>query len=831
MDLQTVTEKTPWHVPPHVTLERNDLVILLAPDLPNWIATDGRGARILSWLDGRVSLQEVAARYARDTGSDAARAWLHVDRLVREAGRRGFAAPEPFPTTSYPGRERYLEPRLRELWVHTNNSCNLTCEHCLVSSGPDGEAGMPGERLEALIDEAAALEVERFYFTGGEPFVRRDMFDLVERVTRRHGRDLHLLTNGMLLRDAGLRRLREQDPDRLHFQVSLDGAEEAVNDALRGRGTHARVLQGIRALVAAGFPPTVSTVVTRDNAAAMPAMVRLLKDLGARGWHLIWIHRKGRWAEPNGAFLPPPILHARLREAIEEAERLGLPIDNVEAFRHRVNGAPGTRVDLSNAGVESLCVYADGRVFPSAATVQYDALALGRWNGGNLAGLLHDAPLARRLRSLTVAEKPICNTCRFKFLCGGGDLEHAYSFGRDRDGDGGAAAFDTLDPYCELYQGLITDRMFELAARGRAAHRAETGYGAPVIYHAMGEGNLACAPGGDLRAYAPVRTTHSNCVVPVGLEVPRSLVQSFYARAAETPQAALCCPVDYDAADTAHIPRAVLDRFYGCGGPMSDAGVRQGETVVDLGCGAGIDVFIAARKVGPGGRAIGVDMTDPMLGVAEQSRGEVASALGYDVVEFRKGFLEEVPVEDRTADLVTSNCVINLSPDKRRVFAEMWRILKDHGRIVVSDIVADRPLPPHLRVNVHLWGECVSGALSEADFFAELERAGFYGLATLRKSPWREVEGFQFFSVTVRGYKFHKTAGCVFLGHRAIYLGPYASVTDEEGHLFPRGQAIEVCTDTLSKLSHDPYRGSFALLEPGARLPGVVASGCGPGCC
>jgi hypothetical protein len=175
--------------------------------------------------------------------------------------------------------------------------------------------------------------------------------------------------------------------------------------------------------------------------------------------------------------------------------------------------------------------------------------------------------------------------------------------------------------------------------------------------------------------------------------------------------------------------------------------------------------------------------------------------------------------------------VINLSPDKKKVFREMWRILKDHGRMVVSDIVAERALPPHLKVNVHLWGECISGALSEDEFLAELEKAGFYGLAVLKKQFWKEIEGYNFYSLTVRGYKFHKTAGCVFLGHRAIYLGPYASVMDEEGHLFARGQALEVCTDTLAKLSHDPYQGSFLLLAPGVAAPESVAVSCGPGCC
>ncbi|HYU41331.1 MAG TPA: methyltransferase domain-containing protein, partial [Vicinamibacteria bacterium] len=328
-------------------------------------------------------------------------------------------------------------------------------------------------------------------------------------------------------------------------------------------------------------------------------------------------------------------------------------------------------------------------------------------------------------------------------------------------------------------------RLFALALEGRAAHRADTGFNAPVIYHAMGEGNLACAPGGDLEAYAPVRTSHSNCVLPLSLDRPRALVQDFYGRAAEQPQAGLCCPVSYDREDIAHIPQDVIDRFSGCGGPLSLAGVQPGETVVDLGSGAGIDVFIAARKVGPTGRAIGVDMTDPMLGVAGQNKEKVGQALGYDVVDFRKGYLEDVPVEDASVDLVTSNCVINLSPDKPRVLREMWRVLRDHGRIVVSDIVADGLLPPGLKVNVHLWGECISGALPEDEFVAELEKAGFYGVALLKKEFWKELEGHNFFSVTVRGYKFQKKAGCVFLGHRAVYLGPYVSVGDEEGHLFP----------------------------------------------
>jgi ubiquinone/menaquinone biosynthesis C-methylase UbiE len=145
-----------------------------------------------------------------------------------------------------------------------------------------------------------------------------------------------------------------------------------------------------------------------------------------------------------------------------------------------------------------------------------------------------------------------------------------------------------------------------------------------------------------------------------------------------------------DAEDLAHIPPEVVERFYGCGSPVSAAAPQMGETLVDLGSGAGIDCFIASRRVGREGRVFGIDMTDEMLSIAHECQPKVAAALGYDNVEFCRGLLERVPLDDGTADIVTSNCVINLSPDKRSVFHEIWRVLKDHGRAVLADIVADR---------------------------------------------------------------------------------------------------------------------------------------------
>lgn len=315
----------------------------------------------------------------------------------------------------------------------------------------------------------------------------------------------------------------------------------------------------------------------------------------------------------------------------------------------------------------------------------------------------------------------------------------------------------------------------------------------------------------------------------------RRVVSDFYRQAAQSPQAELCCAEGYPKEEISHIPQEVLEIAYGCGSPVNLAGIQPGEVMVDLGSGGGIDCFTAAKKVGSSGRVVGVDMTDSMLEKADHARLKVAENLGYDVVEFKKGYLEEIPLPDQFADLVTSNCVINLSPDKKQVFVEIERILKDFGRIVISDTVSEKPLPQEIRAHPRLWGECVAGALTEQEYLDHLETAGFYGLSVMKKSFWREVAGYRIYSITFRGYKFAKKSGCAYIGQKAIYLGPMRAVTDEEGHCFPRNQAVEVCTDTAAKLQHPPYAGFFVItagdsaqkIDPAP----VDATHCSPGAC
>lgn len=211
----------------------------------------------------------------------------------------------------------------------------------------------------------------------------------------------------------------------------------------------------------------------------------------------------------------------------------------------------------------------------------------------------------------------------------------------------------------------------------------------------------------------------------------RDKVSEFYAGAIAKPGSGCGCGATavpkgvaaqvagYDAAALAELPPDAVANSFGCGNPLAFAELRAGDVVLDLGSGAGIDILLAAKHVGPSGRAIGVDMTDDMIARANEN----IAAAGLSNVEVRKGIIEELPVEDGSVDWVISNCVINLSPEKDRVFAEIARVLKPGGRVRISDIVA-QSLPEAARTSEALYGSCIAGAISEADYVAGLKAAG-----------------------------------------------------------------------------------------------------------
>ena len=189
-----------------------------------------------------------------------------------------------------------------------------------------------------------------------------------------------------------------------------------------------------------------------------------------------------------------------------------------------------------------------------------------------------------------------------------------------------------------------------------------------------------------------------------------------------------CCSTDsnlYPADLLATLPEGEASVSYGCGDPITLASLQPGQTVLDLGSGAGLDCFFAARKVGETGKVIGVDMTPEMIERARSS----AKRMNIQNVEFRQGYIEEMPVESESVDVIISNCVINLSPDKSKVFGEAFRVLKPGGKLAVSDIVTDGPLPDSIKQSLSAWAGCVAGAVDAKDYISMMQAVGFTNIS------------------------------------------------------------------------------------------------------
>ncbi|MFQ5895796.1 MAG: arsenite methyltransferase [Nitrospinota bacterium] len=224
----------------------------------------------------------------------------------------------------------------------------------------------------------------------------------------------------------------------------------------------------------------------------------------------------------------------------------------------------------------------------------------------------------------------------------------------------------------------------------------------------------------------------------------REMVKEGYARVAEKSSSCCCGPpphaaelsrkLGYTDEELQAVPEGA-NLGVGCGNPTALASLRPGEVVVDLGSGAGMDVFLAARQVGPAGRVIGVDMTDEML---EKARKHAEEG-GFENVEFRKGQIEDLPLDSESADVIISNCVINLSPEKDRVFREAYRVLRPGGRLMVSDLVLERPLPPEVLDNIEAYLGCVGGAALRAKYLEMVEGAGFRDVKVIQEGKFADA--------------------------------------------------------------------------------------------
>jgi MoaA/NifB/PqqE/SkfB family radical SAM enzyme/SAM-dependent methyltransferase len=777
-------------------LEHAGVAVYVDPLAPDWFVPSSRIDSLLQIAGGYDTSSAAVAEYCRRFQADPGQVAGELARVQYLCGRDDYLP--------YQGRAHHLQlGAMKEVWFHLTDTCNLSCRHCLFGASPGKTASLDRGLLHRAIDQAASLGSHLFYFTGGEPFVYPDFCQVIKYVLDLHpAHHVVVLTNGLLVQ-THLAALIGLDTSRLHLQVSLDGLE-SEHDFLRGRGSYRKLRENMEAVTGAGLAVTLSIAVNATNVDLLEEIAREARQMGATGLHFMYHFVRGKGTDEQ--FVDPERIAVQVVKAARLCRSLQLQVDNLEALKAQVFAVPGTRFDLTNMGWESLAVGPDGKIYPSPALIGIQDLVCGSLEQG-LAQVWQQSPTLATIRSTSLVDVKGWQQRPLSLITGGGDPDHSWVRGNTLVGN---------DPYLDLYEQLVLQLIVEQASQypDRGLFRLR-----------MGDVRHDC-PDTDNGSDGAVSLTHCNCVVSLAETDGHSSVREFYGAAAQQANEEIVNPFGPDSGATAFIPESSTRKSYGCGSPVKDAAPQPGETVVDLGSGSGVECFLAAAEVGPQGRVFGIDMTDDMLELARNSCREVVRTLGYENVEFRKGFLEDIPLEDASADVVISNCVINLSPDKRRTYLEILRVLKPGGRLVVSDVVTDELVPAAIKNNTKYRGECLGGAMRQDDLIAMLEDCGFGSVYLHKRFPYREVAGSSFYSLTYEAGKEEPVTGRQV---RAVYRGPLPFLVTEGGLQLERGRIMQLPAPVAQSLGEQLFilddRGAVVNVEQEPCCCGIAPEG------
>jgi len=636
---------------------------------------------------------------------------------------------------------------LQEFWIHLTNRCNLTCTHCLFSSSPHEKDTLCFENIAPTIEEVYKLGCRLFVLSGGEPLVHLEISRIIDFILSYENAEVVILTNGLLLEKVFT--CKEFPKERLHFQISLDGLPHE-HDAIRGSGSFEKLKHNIEWLQTQKYPFSLSLCLHPLNVQSLDELLALVASLGAMHLHFLWYFARGRAHKEDT--LSCDILFNALIHAYEKAQILGIVIDNFEALKTQIFAPKGTVHDGSSSGRSSLALGYDGLFYPSAAMVGEKELVM---EGETIAHALQSKVAQKIAQSSIISlDSPL------RFLLGGGDFDHSYAHAQTFLGD---------DPYEPLLEKLA---LWLIAKEANHYNSAQS----PSLCLEMGDILYSCG------AHDGVAHTHANCLIATGESESLRLVKSFYHDAALEDKVDILNPACYEEHYLAHIPEDLRFRGYGCGSPIIEADLKAGESMLDLGSGRGIECFIAAKLVGEAGFVKGIDMLDAMLHIAQEGAVEVSKNLGYANLSFSKGYLEALPEREGSFDVITSNCVLNLSTHKRKLFSEIFRVLKEGGRLVVSDVVCDEEANATIRNDAKLSGECIAGALSQTHLLGLLHESGFEGVSLLKRFFYREVGGHLFYSLTFVAYKPKRDKKV-----DVIYKGVGKSLWLEEGTLLIKG--------------------------------------------
>ena len=681
------------------------------------------------------------------------------DRILQTLAAGGPALEDPLalmflqrlprlPSEDYLGRAWQLETdALDQVWFHLLDECDQRCKHCMFSDDHRGGGRLDREVALDLARQAHGLGCRTFLLTGGEPLLHPELPAVVDGLLALDQASVVLLTNGTRLLDQAdaLRRWRG---GRLRVQVSVDGTQQS-HDWARGEGAFAALIPNMALLADQGLPFGLSMCVSQTNLDDMPQMPALAASWGAQRVHYHWHHGGRGKATPNSLPNPKHLLPL-LVEAFGQAREHQVVIDNLGILRRQVFAPVGVVHDGTRSGWRSLAVGPDRRLYPSPLLVGLDEMAapLDR----DLATTWRDAPAMERARQATAAagDDPM------RLLLGGGDLDYGL-----RSGTG-------EDPYWPLHKAaacwLIEQEVAAL----------EPPPDAPGLR--MQKGDLRLAPGvGSGVELAPV--------VWIDLD-PRRLPE---VGVDSVPQGQATI---YPELAVDHVPPEVLAGDQGAGSPVMQAGVVAGERVLDLGCDRGIECFVASRMVGAMGQVFGVDARQAMVDRCSRDASSVARKLGYGNLQFLVGAPEQIPLPDASVDLVLGNFSFNRCLHLRRALAEVRRVLRPGGRLVLRTLVCDDEPGPAIRNEADAWARGLAGALSPQQLMALLAEGGLGQAMLVERTPCCVEHGHRFFWCTIKTRPSATQQEQELV--EVIYRGPLPALVSPSGRLLPVGQACHV---------------------------------------
>ncbi len=715
-----------------------EIAIYINPDIPYWFVPNNAGDKFFQEYLKTSDIYSALKKIEIPLSSAAISSERFLNYIKNISG---------YYKKKYNGRMEYIDFSYpKEVWLHITNRCNLKCAHCLFSDFLNNNSEMPFEELIKIVDELNSSGTNIFIFTGGEPLIYPDLDKVLKHILdRNRDNKIAILTNGLLI-EKFYKKIKNLDLSRIHFQVSCEGIFENYENIRKA--TFSEFLTAINFLQRNNLNYTLGIDLIDES---IEKVIDFFLEKKVKFFHFFYHIPSG-----NGKNIETPyieLLAKKLIRAKNKCNNVNAEIDNFTSFETQVFTYPGIKHDLTSCGIELVAISPDMKVYPTAATVFQEKLCCGDLKKENFYSIWENSKILNKLRKMSVVNMLELKNSPFKFIHGGGDFDLSYFY-------------NIVDPFIPLYKEIIKFLIFENVTKLEINNRK-----VPEIILESRDILKDCGKKGE------VFLNHSNCLLSMASDNGIEVVQSFYKEAAIEGNEDILNPF-LENLKIEDIPEENLSKSFGCGSPVIFADLKKGDKILDIGCGSGVETLIAADEVGANGIVAGIDMLPEMLKLADKAKKNKKK----DNIIYTQGLIEKLPFKDESFNVIISNCVINLSDFKKLVFKEIYRILKNNGRIVISDVVSEKNLPPTFMQDEKLKGECLAGALTEEKLIETLRLLNFSNILVLSRTFYREVDGFKFFSITFSAEKINKKKSFVY------YPGPSNYYIDEEFNIFPKGE-------------------------------------------